>query len=244
MDQEGIALWRRIGEAIVDEIDSGVLGPGDRLPASQDLAARFGVNRHTILRAISQLQDDGLVRIERGRGTYVVDNIIQYRMGAKTRFEENLLNLNYVPARELVTLIDLPATKAVAAALDVAEGETVTLVSLVGEANDVPISYSHNYFPTRRLPGIAGAFRKSAESPKQHRSITAALAEVGIVDFSRKLVRVRSRGAQQDEAKTLRIPQTESLLELEVTNVDPAGVPVMYALTCFPSSRVEFVLEP
>lgn len=244
MDQEGIALWRRIGEAIVEEIDTGVLGPGDRLPASQDLAARFGVNRHTILRAISQLQDDGLVRIERGRGTYVVDNIIQYRMGAKTRFEENLLNLNYVPARELVNLLDLPASKPVAAGLAVAEGETVTLVSLVGEADDIPISYSHNYFPTGRMPGIADAFRKSAETPKQQRSITAALAAVGIADFSRKIVRIRSRQAQQDEARILRIPQTESLLELDVINADPAGTPVMYALTCFPSSRVEFVLEP
>lgn len=244
MDTDGIALWRQVGDALVDEIDRGVLGPGDKLPANTDLAARFRVNRLTVLRAISHLQDEGLVRIERGRGTYVVDNVIQYRMGSRTRFEENLLQLNFVPARELVSLIDLPAPPSVANGLGIPEGEAVTLVSLVGEADGVPVSFGHNYFPTSRLPGIAEVFRKAADGPKEDLSITAALAVVGVTDFRRKIIRIRSRAPSQDEARVLRVPATDSLLELEVTNVDSEERPVMYAITRFPSSRVEFVLEP
>jgi DNA-binding transcriptional MocR family regulator len=55
-------VWRKISNTLAKEIDNGVFRPGDRLPASPDLAARFGVNRHAVLKAISHLQDEGLVR--------------------------------------------------------------------------------------------------------------------------------------------------------------------------------------
>lgn len=244
METQGIALWRQVGEALVDEIDRGVLSPGEKLPASTDLAARFRVNRLTVLRAISHLQDEGLVRIERGRGTYVVENVLQYRVGARTRFEKNLMELNFAPARELIALVDLPATAHIAKNLDIVEGETVTLASLLGEADGISVSYGHNYFPTSRMPAIAETFRKLAAGPRKDFSITAVLAAIGISDFRRKIIRIRTRAATGDDARVLKVPVTESLLELDVVNVDRKKRPVMYAVTAFPGSRIEFVFEP
>src|SRR5882672_10134367 len=87
MNRDGMTVWRQISQTLAGEIDDGVLAPGQRLPASADLAARFGVNRHTVLRAISHLQVEGLVRTERGGGIYV-ERAIPYRMGTRTRLEE------------------------------------------------------------------------------------------------------------------------------------------------------------
>ena len=244
MGKDGIALWRRVGETLVKEIDGGTLEPGARLPPSDALAARFGVNQHTVLRAISYLQEQGLLRIERGRGTFVVENVIQYRMGASTRFEENLLQLNRVPSRRLTNLADIPAAREAARALEVAVGETITLVSLLGEADGVPISYGHNYFPSARLGGIGAAFRTLGAHGGDELSITAALAAVGVALFRRKVIRVRTRAPSEEEARQLAMPTTENVLEVEATNVDGGGRPVMYATTCFCGSRVEFVLEP
>ena len=39
------------------------------------------------------------------------------------------------------------------------------------------------------------------------------------------------------------MPQTENVLEIEATNVDDAGRPIMYATTAFPSARVRFTLD-
>ncbi|UCI31756.1 phosphonate metabolism transcriptional regulator PhnF [Mesorhizobium sp. B4-1-4] len=243
MQKEGINLWRQIGETLADEITNGVLSPGTRVPAAPDLALRFGVNRHTVLRALAHLQDEGLVRIERGRGAFVVDNPILYRMGARTRFEENLTGLNKVPGRELTALVNLPAPKLVAESLAIPLGETVTLVSLLGDADGIPLSYSHNYFPTFRLPGIREAFQTAVEQKRQRMSITACLKKVGVADFRRKSVRVRSRQPTADEARHLQMPPTESVLELIVINVDQSDVPIIFAETCFCSSRVEFVMD-
>ncbi|ATU95240.1 phosphonate metabolism transcriptional regulator PhnF [Phyllobacterium zundukense] len=243
MQNDGMNLWRQMGETLANEITNGVWTPGSRIPSAPDLAIRFGVNRHTALRALAHLQDEGLVRIERGRGAFVVEDVISYRMGPRTRFEENLVGLNRVPSRKLISLGDLPADEAVAAGLGIPVGQTATLARLLGEANGLPLSYGSNYFPTSRLPGISEVFRSAQQEEKERLSITACLHQVGITDFQRKMMRVRSRQPTNDEARYLRMPPNESVLEVIVTNVDSDGIPVMYAATCFCSSRVEFVMD-
>ncbi|QQQ73846.1 FadR family transcriptional regulator [Saccharothrix sp. 6-C] len=60
-------------ERLVQAIRLGVVGPGERLPAERDLAARLGVSRVTLREAIRSLQDAGYVESRRGRygGTFV-----------------------------------------------------------------------------------------------------------------------------------------------------------------------------
>src|SRR5262245_16972036 len=86
----GISRWRLIGDAIVRDIDQGVLTTDDKLPAEVDLASRYGVARQTVRRAISHLQAEGLLRVEHGRGTFVTDKVFEYRIHARKTFEENL----------------------------------------------------------------------------------------------------------------------------------------------------------
>ncbi|NTE68067.1 phosphonate metabolism transcriptional regulator PhnF [Agrobacterium tumefaciens] len=243
MQTDGVNLWRQIAETLTQEIGQDVFTAGARLPSAPDLAARFGVNRHTVLRALGHLQDEGLIRIERGRGAYVVHKAIPYSMGARTRFEENLHGLNKVPGRMLISVADLPASKSVAAGLSIQIGEQVTMVTLLGDADGIPLSYGKNYFPKTRLPEIREVFRQAGADTEKRLSITACLAAVGITDFRRTSVRIRSRQPNAEEAKRLQISMTESVLELSVTNVDQNSVPVMYAVTCFSSSRVEFVMD-
>ena len=67
----GVSLWRQIGAAIEAAIRAGHHAPGERLPTEADLAARFRVNRHTIRRAMEELEARGVVRVEQGRGAFV-----------------------------------------------------------------------------------------------------------------------------------------------------------------------------
>ena len=42
------AIWKTITAALTHDIATGKYAPGDRLPTAAQLAARFGVNRHTV----------------------------------------------------------------------------------------------------------------------------------------------------------------------------------------------------
>jgi GntR family transcriptional regulator len=52
-------------------IAEGDAHPGDRLPPARDLAAVLGVNTNTVLRALRELRDEGLLEFRRGLGVRV-----------------------------------------------------------------------------------------------------------------------------------------------------------------------------
>ena len=237
-----MTLWRQISDTLAEEINDGVLTPGERLSASSELAARFGVNRHTVLKAVSHLQEEGLLRTERGGGIYVED-VIPYRMGARTRLEENLLELNKVPSRKILSVVNLRAPKPVAAALNLARGDDVVLVTMIGAADDIPVSYGQNYFPLERLPGIADAYHETTRGGRQPLSTRAVLEAQGVKDFKRRMIRIGARMPTPVETRKLRIARNETVFQVNVTNVDADGVPIVYGETSFCSSRVEFVME-
>jgi GntR family transcriptional regulator len=60
-----------VRDALADEINSGQLGPGDRVPSEAELCERFGVARMTARRAVRELRERGLVYTEWGKGTFV-----------------------------------------------------------------------------------------------------------------------------------------------------------------------------
>jgi GntR family transcriptional regulator len=52
-------------------IAEGEAAPGERLPLAKDLAAVLGVNKNTVLRALHELRQEGLLEFRRGRGITV-----------------------------------------------------------------------------------------------------------------------------------------------------------------------------
>lgn len=243
MEQDGISRWRQIGETLSKEIERGVFEEGGRLPNSSDLATRFGVNRHTVLRALAHLQAEGIVRMERGRGTYAVVNPLQMRLGSQRWFEQNLIHSNRTPSRQVLSIARLPAPELVAEALQIAPGAETAFVVILGGADGIPINIVSNYFPLDRLPGIDGAFRMYGSEPTGELSFGKIFKGFGVAGFRRKSVRIRSRPPRSEEARHLKIAPSDHVLETDVTLVDPADTPVGYANTSYSSSRVELILD-
>lgn len=241
--EAGIALWKKIGAALAEEIERGTMPADARLPSSETLAARFGVNRHTVLKAIAHLQSQGLVRMERGRGAYAVVTRMPYALGAQTWYEQNLLDSHRTPSRTVLSVLSMPAPEDVARALKITAGREVCRVTLLGEADGMPINYGHHYFPLARVPGIDAAFLAFGTAPTRKLSFSKILKSVGVKSFRRKRIRVRSLPAEPDQARYLRMAPTEHVLLTEVTSVNPGGTAIVHAYTYFCSSRIEFVID-
>ncbi len=230
-------LWRQIAAAIARNIEAERQAPGTRLPTEAEFSVRFGVNRHTIRRAIDSLVRDGQVRVEQGKGAFVADDLLDYEISTRTRFSERIRRQNRVPDGHVLRLRQVEARAAVATALGVPEHAALVLLERIGLADGVPISLTDHYFPADRLPGIADALRAT-------NSITDALRSVGVDDYVRRSTRVTARMPTASEADRLAIQRSRPILVCENLNVDRGDRPIEFSLTRHPSSRVQLVFEP
>lgn len=242
MSEPGISLWRQISETLLAEIREGILKSGQQLPADTAIAERFGVNRHTVRRAVGHLEDEGVLRVERGRGTFVVDDVLQYRLGVTTRFTANLLQNHRAPTRTVLALEEVTASSVAADALEIELGETCILLVVLGAANSAPLSLGHNYFPARRLPKIHGVFRAMTEGAEGELSITQALRLAGVETYRRHRTQITARLPTAEESRLLRTSRTQPVIETESVDVSADGIPITYAKTCFRADRLRFVV--
>jgi GntR family transcriptional regulator len=78
----GVPLGVQIARQLRLAVAAGRLQPGERLPAARDLAADLRVNFHTVRKVYGDLEREGLVRTERGLGTFVADRVTALDDGA------------------------------------------------------------------------------------------------------------------------------------------------------------------
>src|SRR5258708_32511870 len=64
-------IYRQVMRRIQEQIAQGTLQPGDRLPASRDLAEELGISRISVVNAYAQLQESGALSAHPGRGAFV-----------------------------------------------------------------------------------------------------------------------------------------------------------------------------
>jgi GntR family phosphonate transport system transcriptional regulator len=230
-------LWRQIARSLEADINNGALAPGARLPTEAALSARFGVNRHTVRRALEVLSRSGLVRVEQGRGSFVAEEVLDYAVGARVRFSEWIRRHNKEPSGRKLDLREVAADAQVAAALGLRPGAMVVRFERLGMADGRPVGVGTHYFSAALLPGLLAALERTD-------TITEALGAVGVVDYRRQVTRVTARMPQANEAQLLRMPRSRPVLVTESVNVDQAGAVIEYGVARYPTPRVQIVFEP
>src|SRR5271157_1387951 len=66
-----IPLYIQLRDQLRSLVHAGDLRPGDRIPASRELALTLGVHRTTVANAYAELESEGLIQGHVGRGTYI-----------------------------------------------------------------------------------------------------------------------------------------------------------------------------
>lgn len=231
---DGVAVWRRIADAIEAEIAAGTLAAGAQLPTEAQLAERFRANRHTVRRALAALASRGLVRATQGRGTFVEAKPLAYPVGGRARFAENVASAGREASSRVTAAGEVPATGRVAEALGTAEGAPVLQVRAIRYADASPVALSLVHVP---LPRFAGFDRHFAETG----SLTRAFEALGLPDYVRKETRVAARLADPAEALALEMAAGRLVIVAEGLNVDADGHAVQLVRSVFPADRVELV---
>lgn len=232
-----VPLWSSIADTLRAEIAEGLYRPGDKLPTEAELSARFGVNRHTVRHALTALAQDGTIHSRRGAGVFVTARPTDYALGRRVRFNQNVAASGGTPSRRITRLETRLASSREAEALRLPADAEVHVVEGISLADGQPLASFRSVFPAGRFPDLPAAVER-------HQSITAALADCGLTDYTRAETRLTAKLANPIQALALQVPQGAPLLRSTALNVDADGHPVEYGTTWFAGDRVTLTVTP
>lgn len=229
--------WETTRDRISAEIAAGHLAPDVRLPSEPELCLLYNTRRHSLRRALAALVAEGKLRIEHGRGTFVERApLINYVIGPRTRFHENLLAQGLTGSGQAISEMRIPASTRVAAALGLEVAAPVFAICRRGFANDLPISLGWSYHDAERFPDMADARRAGI-------SVTETYRKHGIADYRRQSTTIFTRLATEHEAQLLMLRPGQSVLIVQKTDVDLGGRPIGFSEAAWAGDRVQFTFE-
>jgi GntR family phosphonate transport system transcriptional regulator len=236
MSRDALPVYVQIAEELRQHIHQGVYQVGDKLPTELQLAERFDVNRHTLRQAIALLKQEGLLRVDQGRGTFVAAQTIRYPIGERVRYNEALKASGRAARFRILRATEISADAAIAEALELQIGDPVALIDRLSFADGQPISIGSGYFPLTLLPNLL-------QHTDSMQSVSELLRQVYGCDHLRRSTRISARLVKPQDARWLELPLNQPILYAESINVDQHGRVIEYGITRFRGDRMELVVE-
>ncbi len=99
--QAGMPVYRQVLDQIKYYVASGILKPGDRLPSIRELAQTLAVNPTTVVRVYADLEHEGVIEMQQGRGAFVTARSFRMTSGQRERKIRELARRLVVEAAQM-----------------------------------------------------------------------------------------------------------------------------------------------
>ena len=86
-----VPIYRQIMDQIKDSVAAGSLKAGEKMPSVRVLAEELAVNQNTILKVYNELCREGVLRMERGSGTFVAETSEEVRIEEREWIIESMM---------------------------------------------------------------------------------------------------------------------------------------------------------
>jgi GntR family transcriptional regulator, phosphonate transport system regulatory protein len=231
----GVRLYAQIAEVLEREyIKVGL--PGDRLPPEGVLASRFGVNRHTLRRAVDELVFEGLLERQHGVGIFITDKLLDYRVANNTRFTQTLADIGISTDTKVIRKMITPASSGIARHLSLPADTPVLWIETLRLADGFPFCVISHFLPAEPFAALLDEYQDGS----LHELLTK---HCGPLRRTESLVTAVL--PQGEDAMLLCINQNKPILRVKSLNVlDEGGTPVEYAITRFRADRIQLRITP
>jgi GntR family transcriptional regulator len=206
-----LPLYHQLKEVILSRIDSGAWQPGMQLPSERELCDQFGISRITVRQALTELESEGRLARDQGRGTFVAHPRIEQHLTRLTGFTQDMKVRGQRPGSMVLEALVVRATASVAHRLQLdAANRQVVLLKRLRTANGEPVAVETAYLNERLCRGLA-------QEDLGDRSLYALLTErYGIVP-TRAEQQLEAVACPPSEAKLLNVRKGSPVLHLHRT---------------------------
>jgi GntR family transcriptional regulator len=250
-------LYRRIAQDLQQQIDSGTLLPGEKLPTEQQLSDKYEASRNTVRDAIKWLTSRTLVEKRAGQGTFVVKRPTPFVTTLSASQETGLgggegkAALAEVEERGRTAFVSEPkveirnASGNVRARLRVPDGTQVVSRHQERYIDDTPWSLQTTYYPMDLV--LKGAVKLLAPEDISGGAIAYLQQTLGLVQVGYR-DRILVRQPHEDESRFFGLPDDGriSVVSLMRTGYQPSAegpVPFRVTFTVLPADRNQLVIN-
>lgn len=99
--EKGIPLYIQVKNQIKNLIEQGSWGPGSKIPTERSLAEQLQISRNTVSMAFRELESEGILVCQQGRGTFVAESDEAVRRESR---KERLLKIIDIAMEEATTM--------------------------------------------------------------------------------------------------------------------------------------------
>ena len=231
-----IPLYYQLLEILIDQIETGILKPGDPVPSENELCRMYGVSKNTVLQAVKTLVHKRLVYRVRGKGTYVTDPKITQSITSLLGFSSEISGLNGNVVNSSVSSKQMPALPAIARHLDIKADDPIYHIQILRELKNIPMALQTSFIPAALCTGLI-------DSPFLDGSLFKTLQQRFGIEITSVHETFQAVKADAYEAKLLEIKPGEPLILLERLSRDRNGRIIELVRTLLRGDRCKFNIE-
>lgn len=214
-----LPYYAQLANILRDEIVAGRWAPGELIPSEADLGSFFGLSRTVVRQALDVLSQEGLVRKEKGKGTFVTrtakaEFVVQELRG----FHEEMTQRGRAVETRVLRTTTLPVPPEFAGHLEVAVGSEVVVIERVRRVDGERVVHVLTYLPSPRFASLLDA-------DLSRRSLYGTLREDFGVEPNGGVRSIEAVAADRAIARHLGVRSGDPVLRLDAINLDGDGRP-------------------
>jgi GntR family transcriptional regulator len=233
-----IPKYLQISAWIKDLIQSGRYERGANLPSEVELARICQVNRNTLRQAISELTSAGVLRKEKGRGTFVCADTplaITHQLKSISSFSADLCELGIREKTKIIKKGVEEANERVARKLILSPNGKVVAIRRLRTGNQVPFIYEESYLPHSIFKEIL------------QMDLTGSMYQIINDRFNVTLARsdqmIRAVNLKGRIASYLNVPENTAAFFMESLTYDENNLPVELLYSYYRGDKYVFEVE-
>ena len=234
-----VPLWFQIADRLNKAIKRGEFSPGEKLPSESELNRQFGVSRTTARTALDWLKGEGHILRRSGKGSIVLPPVVDQPLKVLSGFAEDMRARGLQPSYRTLAVVEVPASAAVAEALNGTAGMSVIAIDRLLLADGYPIGVSlailsPTTVPIARAPTIAELDSGSLYEWLERACGTRLVSGEEFIEAA---------VADPAMSKALQVSVGAPVLVARRTSRTADGVPVEYVVLHYRADRYRFRVE-
>ena len=229
-----LPAYRKIQNAVMRQIESGRLRPGDAVDSERALAKLHRVSLMTARHALVSLEREGIVERRRSVGTFVAAPKIHFNK--LMSYTEQMGSRRLTPVSKILFAKIIENDEEATARLSLAPKSRVVKLERLRQAAGEPFALETCYLSAAQFSGLLSA-------PLQTGSLFSTLERDYGIELGYSDEEVDATVADPRTADLLQVPKPEPLLRIRQVIYSTKGIVILYVLGLYRSDRHNLIIR-